>query len=153
MFACVIRLVTILDSTSYFYHAYILNVRFLQRGKQPKRAAQQANLLNVLRKGYITILCVWAVKPDHHDMHNRFQQCPSPPTTNCTTVQIDVILRKYTHTMHMNLFMTNLSSAISTFLHIKHQPQQHVSMWWSAGYLGVHGGYVEPTETNLIDET
>ena len=110
-------------------------------------------LLNALRNFYITILCVWAMKPDHHDMHNRFQQCPSPPTPRCTTIQIDVILRKYTHTMHMNLFMTNLSSRISTFVHMKHQPQQHVSMWWCVGYLSVHDGYVKHTETDLIDET
>ena len=125
---------------------------FRKKGKQQHSAAQQANLLNVLRKLYITILCVWAMKPDHHDMHNRFQQCPSPPTTICTTTQIDVILRKYTHTMHMNIFMTNLSSGISRFLHMKHQPQQNVSMWWCAGYLSVHDGDVKHTETDLIDE-
>ena len=70
----------------------------------------------------------------------------------CTTTQIDVILRKYTHTTHMKIFMTNLSSGISTFFHMEHQPQPKFECAVHAGQLTVHNGCVKHTKTDLINE-
>ena len=70
----------------------------------------------------------------------------------CTTTQIDVILRKYTHTTHMKIFMTNLSSGISTFFHTEDQPQPKVECAVHAGQLTVHNGCVKHTQTDLINE-
>ena len=70
----------------------------------------------------------------------------------CTTTQIDVILRKYTHTAHMKIFMTNLSSGISTFFHTEHQPQPKFECAVHAGQLTVHNGCVKHAQTDLINE-